>query len=493
MFDWLNTKLAVRQTSYALVAILVVGSIFAFAVIVQLYANERDRIDSTLNLQLEMAATAAARATYHVDETQAKVILEGLFRFKDLEWARISTNLNEVLAERNRTAPTSVLDNLSNFLFDDITSNHLRLDIPEIDRSDRATKSQNRESEYFGIIELRASSELIGRDFFRRTAAFVIVLVFQCLLLGVTLMVIFHRTLTLPLLRYANDVAHVGTSGIERPVLRVPEAHRRNELGTVVIRTNELLEQIQIQNQNILHREKIATLGSLLAGVSHELNNPLAILKVQSELLIETADGPKDKERGEKILAIANRCAGIVRRFLDLARRREVEREPLDIDILITEVLGIIGLQLDNAGIKVDHNTTENLPQAFADSSQITQVLLNLIVNSKNALASVEGNRQISVDVGINTNSEMIQISVSDNGPGITADIRNRIFEPFFTTNMDGPGTGLGLSYSYEVAQNHGGNLICATNISCGATFILTLPAVISADDKNSDLSVQRS
>ena len=479
MFGWARSRLAIRQAGYAVAAIFVIASLVSLVEVVQLYADERARLTATQRQQTGVISGAAARAAFHVDEIQAATILEGLFHFENLEWARISTDLGQVLAERRRAPPGAFADPLARYLFGDIAFYRLPLRAPETG----ATK-------IVGSLELRTSPELAGGAFLGGITPFVAGLLFQFVLLGVTLVVIFHRTLTLPILAHADAVSGLSTAQTGLPRLEIPAGHKEDELGTVVVRTNQLLDRIENQHQELLHREKVAALGTLLASVSHELNNPLAILAVQSELLVETANDAKTRQRGEKILAMANRCAVIVRRFLALARRREVVKETLDIADTIRDVLEILEHQLEQTGIETSVNVQEGLPPVFVDRSQITQLLLNLLINAEQAVADKDGTRLISVDAELLDQDSMVQILVADNGQGIPVEALGQIFQPFYTTKQEGHGTGLGLSYAHDVARTHGGDLTTAPSPLGGAAFLLTLPVAIetpSSGDEASD------
>ncbi len=474
MLDLVRNKLAVRQASYSVAVIVVIASLISLVETYQLYSAERENLSNTLNQQINMASGAASRAAFHVDKIQAKTALDGLFQFENLEWARISTDLGQIIAEHHRTVHFSYTDRLAHFLFDDLI--FVQRDL--FDNSDLEAQSTNSNKKIVGKIELRASPEIAGETFFAGAVTLVTGLMFQFILLGVTLAIVFHRSLTLPLLSYADAISKLvaAPAGIHR--LTTPKGHEHDELGNVVKRTNELLERINSQHQDILHREKIATLGTLLAGVSHELNNPLSILAVQSELLVETSTDANTRKRGEKIHAMANRCGVIVKRFLALAHRRDVQKEQVDVGGIIREVLDILDYQIIQAGIETRVIIPSKLPLVFADKSQITQVLLNLVVNAEQAVLENTAERQISAEAEVQQQGSVIRISISDNGPGIQAENIEQIFEPFYTTKREGQGTGLGLSYAREVVRDHGGDLTAEINPNGGAKFIIVLPAI---------------
>lgn len=248
----------------------------------------------------------------------------------------------------------------------------------------------------------------------------------------------------------------------------------------------EARAEIERQREALYQNEKLAALGSLLAGVAHELNNPLSIVIGQALMLREAAQehAKFDKEfasfaeRGAKIETAANRCARIVKTFLAMARQREAERGRVEMAELVERVLDLLAYGLRTAGVEVTTDIPAHLPPLWADSDQLHQVLLNLVVNAKQALEAQPTPRRISIVARSDDAAKKITLSVSDNGSGVPEKIRNRIFEPFFTTKPQGVGTGIGLAVSRGLIEAHGGSLALAPPESgAGAVFVVELPA----------------
>jgi PAS domain S-box-containing protein len=234
----------------------------------------------------------------------------------------------------------------------------------------------------------------------------------------------------------------------------------------------ELSRSIEALHQS----EKLAALGSLLAGVSHELNNPLSAIVGQAEMLEEDSTGTVFETRAKKISAAADRCARIVQTFLAMARRREPVRAPIDPALLVSAALQITEYPLRTAGISVVTDCDPHTPAIEGDRDQLHQVLVNLIINAQQALESGGAlDRRLVLRTGI-TAAGRVFIDVSDNGPGVPVALRNRIFEPFFTTKPQGSGTGVGLSFSHGIVEAHGGTL-AVLETGRGATFRVELPA----------------
>lgn len=223
----------------------------------------------------------------------------------------------------------------------------------------------------------------------------------------------------------------------------------------------------------LFQSEKLTALGALLAGVSHELNNPLSVVVGQSLIMEEKATDPAIAARAAKIRKAAERCARIVQTFLAMARERPPERQPIDINHLIEAALEITSYGLRAAGVTVRCEFAPRLPCVIGDASQLHQLFANLIVNAQHAMEGHDGLRELTITTA--RSGEVVSVEIADTGPGIPEGQRHRVFEPFFTTRPVGVGTGLGLSFAYNVAASHGGQLGLAPSEQ-GACFVLRLP-----------------
>ncbi|TFI58091.1 response regulator [Sphingomonas parva] len=235
-------------------------------------------------------------------------------------------------------------------------------------------------------------------------------------------------------------------------------------------------EELARSREALLQAEKLTALGSLLAGVSHELNNPLSIVTAQSALLEEMAEGSPLAARAEKVRRAAERCSKIVQTFLAMARQKEPERRNVDPAEVVRAALDLTEYPLRTAGIEVRLEIGPDLPALHADPDQLHQVLVNLIVNAQQALEEQKAPRRLIVRVR-RFDGGRLGIEVQDNGPGVPEEIRRRIFEPFFTTKPQGTGTGVGLSFSLGLIEAHGGRLELIEGDGGGACFRITLDA----------------
>lgn len=242
-----------------------------------------------------------------------------------------------------------------------------------------------------------------------------------------------------------------------------------------------LEQEMTLQRERLHQSEKLGALGSLLAGVAHELNNPLSVVVAQATLLEETATDETVRARGQRIKAAAERCAKIVRTFLAMARQRPQQRSAVRVAATVDDALGLLGYGLRTNSIAVSCDLPPDLPVVWADGDQINQVLTNLIVNAQQAMAERPGERLLAIAVRHDPASATVRIEVRDSGPGVPAAIRSRVFDPFFTTKPMGIGTGVGLSVCHGIVSSHGGTIAVGDAPEGGACFTVVLP--VSAPD----------
>jgi PAS domain S-box-containing protein len=229
------------------------------------------------------------------------------------------------------------------------------------------------------------------------------------------------------------------------------------------------------QRESLYQREKLAALGSLLAGVAHELNNPLSVVVARAVLLEELGD-PTTQVAAVKIRTAAERCARIVRTFLAMARQQQPERGPVAINDVVSEALDITAYAVRTSSIELTLDLSKGIPLILADADQLHQVLLNLIINAQQSLQDQPAPRRIHVTSCFDYLADLVCITVADNGPGIPEHLRARVFEPYFTTKPTGIGLGVGLAVSLGIVEAHGGTLTLHCPVQGGAVFTIALP-----------------
>ena len=247
---------------------------------------------------------------------------------------------------------------------------------------------------------------------------------------------------------------------------------------------HDAARQIERQREALRQSEKLTAMGSLLAGVAHELNNPLAIVMGRAGLLEEKCeDQPALKADAARIREAAERCGRIVRTFLDMARNRPSRRSPVSLNEMARAAAEMLLYGYQTHDIELDLALADGLPSVQADADQVGQIVMNLLVNAQQALSGFDGVRRVRVETGVQpgpgARETWVWLRVADNGPGVDDAARARLFEPFFTTKAEGAGTGLGLAVSRSLARDHGGDVVLESRgAEAGASFLLVLPLV---------------
>jgi PAS domain S-box-containing protein len=257
--------------------------------------------------------------------------------------------------------------------------------------------------------------------------------------------------------------------------------HQGNIIGIIgiardITERKQSEEQFQRQRDALYQSEKLATMGQLLAGVAHELNNPLAVVMGQAALLSQSVRNKQQMERAEKIVQASERCARIVNNFLALARQRSPERQAVHINQVVREAVELLAYPLRVDNVEVEWDLAAEVPMLWADPHQLHQVIVNLVSNAHQAMREVAGPRRLTVATGVGAGEARVWVEVRDTGPGIATELEGRIFEPFFTTKPPGVGTGLGLSLCQGIVEGHGGWIGVRQGVKGGAVFRVELP-----------------
>lgn len=476
--------LAIRLAMLALLTMLGLAAVVSAAEIAALYVDERRRAVASLEALSASVAPSAARAAYHVDDVQAVAIIVGVMQSPRMRAARITTERGDRIAERRRALDAGFGDGLSRRLFGDVATldTPLRISAAELAGYPPSAAAAAPEAEAerieVGVLSLEISPEVVGQRFFNATWVLLGALILELSALAGVLLYVVHRNVTAPLSCIGEAMRGLNLTDARTPTLETTLYTRQDELGLIIERSNEMIARLKEQHEALLHREKVAALGSLLSGVAHELNNPLAIVIAQAELLEETATDEATRQRAERILSPAKRCARIIHTFLAMARNRPMEMAPTDLRDLSEQAIGLLEFSLRRDRVETEIIVETRLEPIEADAAQLSQAILNLLVNAAQALRGRAGTGRIAIRLRQNPSAAggLAVITVADNGPGIPSELRERALQPFFTTKPDGEGTGLGLSYVSRVAQNHGGLVEIGASDLGGAAVSILVP-----------------
>ncbi|KAF0122359.1 MAG: PAS/PAC sensor signal transduction histidine kinase, partial [bacterium] len=260
----------------------------------------------------------------------------------------------------------------------------------------------------------------------------------------------------------------------------MPLKNEEGKVSSVLCIARDITENKQLERQ-LINTEKLASMGTLAAGVAHEINNPLGIILGFSDLLLEkTAEDSQEYEDLKTIERQGLHCKQVVENLLSFARQGEGDdAEHSDLNHSIEDIIKVVKHTLDMSHIELVLDLDKDIPQVKGDSRQLQQVFLNLI---NNAAAAMNGGGTLTIHTFMERGSRKAIVHFQDNGVGIKEGDIDRIFDPFFTTKPEGEGTGLGLFVSYGIITKYGGNIDCISHTADssgrprGTTFTIKLP-----------------
>jgi PAS domain S-box-containing protein len=250
----------------------------------------------------------------------------------------------------------------------------------------------------------------------------------------------------------------------------------KGEITGVVASARDITESRQFENQ-LAQKEKFASMGQMMAGAAHELNNPLTAILGVSDLLRERATDDATRRQIEIVLQQARRAAAIVQNLLAFSRPAVMGRARVRVQEIIQRILQQQDASLRQKGITVQFDDSASLPAVEADPRLLTQVFLNIITNAEQAISSVRDHGTLTISAVTVVGN--LSIAFVDDGPGISPEILGKIFDPFFTTKRPGGGSGLGLTISLAIVKEHGGRIEVQSSPSNGATVRVVLPVPV--------------
>jgi signal transduction histidine kinase len=335
--------------------------------------------------------------------------------------------------------------------------------------------------EFLGTLAVGFSMEPIERQV--RDVAAKAALVALILMLGNSIMTaLYVETLIRPILNLNQTMKRAGEGDL---TVRAP-TRQGDEVAELAEVFNRMMAELEaarereeLQRAQLAHTEKMAAVGTLAAGVAHEVNNPLSGVLASIENMRDNPDDEKMRDRYLELIADGlKRIERTVANLLNFARPREIKLERTSINHNLRHVVELVGYQLRAAGVEVEMDLDSNPAAVEADHFQMEQLFLNLVLNALDAMR--EGG---TLYLRTRVRGGKVIAEVRDTGHGIPAEIRDRIFDPFFTTREVGEGTGLGLAVSGSIVAAHGGSIEVETALGRGTTFRIIMTAM--ADEGN--------
>ncbi len=240
-------------------------------------------------------------------------------------------------------------------------------------------------------------------------------------------------------------------------------------------------------DERLLQSQKLAALGELSAGIAHEINNPLAIIRQEAEMMdyiLKHGEGsaPDRQELQESVQMIirqVDRCSGIIQNLVNFARRQEPVVQAVEVNRIVEDMTMLVEKEARNKQIGLERHYERELPAILSDAPQLRQVILNLLNNACQAIGR-HGTISITTRPGP---GNTVEIEIEDNGCGIPAKDLKKVFDPFFSTKPEGQGSGLGLSISHGLIRQLGGDIRVTSTVGQGSTFTVTLPRRTSTSE----------
>ena len=269
------------------------------------------------------------------------------------------------------------------------------------------------------------------------------------------------------------------STGMIYDVFYYPVFNENEEIYAVINHIKDVTEQCKMEAQ-LMHSGKLAAIGEMAAGVAHELNSPMtAILGNAQMLLRDLEDDHPQTDYVSDIVSCGLRCKKIIQNLLTFSRQDERPMSSISINEVVERVLSLVEYQINRNNVQIETNMGEQIPTVQANGHQLDQVLINFLLNARDALEGSGDIKKIDVYTGVTEirGARAIYTTVVDNGEGISPECMEKIFNPFFTTKEASNGTGLGLSVSLGIAEAHGGTIEVRSEPGKGSRFSLVLPA----------------
>lgn len=308
----------------------------------------------------------------------------------------------------------------------------------------------------------------------RLTVLAILLTLLSCVVTGTAALITAHRIVR-PVVHLSQAAAAIAAGDLNKRV----EEDGPDEIGELAMAFNTMATSLQRSQTELkdaqgqlVQSAKLASLGTLSAGVAHELNQPLAIIRgIAQQIIDDAAVPPEVRADLELIESQTGRMVKIIRHLRTFSRMGQEDFNPVDVNEVIRNCFILIGAQLKAHNIEVELQLAEGLPPVQGDANELEQVFLNLITNARDAL---DGQHDARITITTKVDKSQVVLEFRDNGPGIPDSIRPHIFDPFFTTKEAGKGTGLGLSISHNIIKRHQGSINVRND--GGAVFTIAFP-----------------
>jgi len=363
------------------------------------------------------------------------------------------------------------------------------------------------ERNVLGVLDVTLDLDPVDRELTRARLRTALAVLAQVAVLVVFIIFYIHRAVDRPIKKLIAGTKAVGAMQLDRPIEvrgpeelrqladsfnlmreRLLEARRENEEFTrsLETRVKDRTDQLRTAQQKLIRSDRLASLGQMAASVAHEINNPLSgvlnLSMLMQRILKDDGipEGRVEEFRGylAQVVGETSRAGHIVSDLLAFSRRAKPQSGPADLNSLVRRTASLIGHKMELAGVRLEMNLQENLPQVPCEGSQVQQVIMNLMLNGTE---SIKGGGSVTVSTRLAPAGDAVVLEVRDTGVGIPPEVVPKVFDPFFTTKENGKGVGLGLAVVYGIVHAHGGDIEVESQLGRGTAFRVTLPLLHAA------------
>ena len=492
-------RISIRLARYGVAVAFLLGIVTSAVQIFQDLSAEADKLDSNVGSILEMARPPAIAAARSLDDIQAAQIINGLMTYNFVVDAQIVSDLSEVLASRTIAQRDGATPRIARI----ISGEDVRHVIPLVDTANN--------NAHYGELIVAIDPSLALAGFFERSGFIIVAGILRNFLLAFAMFGIFHWLIAKPLIRLNASIAGVDPRNPKGHRIAAESNHTDDEFGMLVENINDFIsatdehlaersraekalntlneeleqrvvartEALSAAQNELIIKERLATLGQLTATVSHELRNPLGAMRISTHVLRSRMDTSDDTQvrAVERMERCIKRCDNIIDELLDYSRIKTLDRTMLSID---TWLNALLDEQVLPDGIVLERELTLPDANVFIDPDRLRRAVINVYENACQAMTdhnnteTVLDDKQLQLRVATRATGDRVEIVISDNGPGISDEILTQIFEPLFSTKNFG--VGLGLPTVRHIVEQHGGNIEVETEEGRGTSIVLWLP-----------------
>ena len=323
-----------------------------------------------------------------------------------------------------------------------------------------------------GVLDITLKLDEVEKQISANRNRVILLTLSAIITISLLLLILVHHLVGKPVDQLVKATKIVAGGNLEYKISKF----KNDELGFLEQSFNEMTSKLATVQRQLYQSDKLASLGRLTSGIAHEINNPLTGVLSYSSILKKRKDlAPEVKDDLEVIIRESKRCRDIVRRLLDFARQEPPKKTTVNINEVITRTVSLLSNQLNLKNISVQINSAGDLPEIKADSNQLQQVFINLLVNATDAIDENGGDIHVSTSRSTLNGKDYIVVDVTDFGCGIPQENLAKIFDPFYSTKGN-KGTGLGLAVVWGIMEKHNGKIGVKSEVGKGTTFTLKLP-----------------